>query len=421
MIVERIHDRSCVPFLGAAVNASAPGYAGLPLGGHVALKLIERFTDRQIGAIDELMEVRMHKPLIDAGLAEDLGRLLVTNLPRVALHVLNGTDWPYLQQHVSDILGENTCEPSPLLRVIAQLPFNLVVTTNYDRLMERAIDSALPASWRLSPSDLTDQPAFIDAFKQSGSAAAIIAALHAGLPSAFRKRMDAGEEVITELCEQISEMLDKPQVTAELVARSGVPSDLRNVAAEELTPLRLRWLNRSLLEAALPKIIRPARKRLRTIVQPAGGFTSDVAAKLANDPIGADEVVVYKIHGSFREHLNDQEILITEDDYVQFLTIVGTPQGVPPSVSSKMSAGNLLFLGYNLEDWDFRTLYKGLIERRPASKQRKSFAIQKQPSGFWVKYWEKKDVVIYDYDIYDFAAELSQRYSSRYGSLTAYA
>jgi hypothetical protein len=216
-------------------------------------------------------------------------------------------------------------------------------------------------------------------------------------------------------------VLDRKLVNAEMVARESLSSALRTAASEPPTPLLLRWLNRSLLEEALPNIIRPARKRLRTIVQPVGGFHSDVSAKLANDPIGSDEVLVYKIHGSFREHLDEQEILITEDDYVQFLTIVGTPQGVPPSVSSKMSAGNLLFLGYNLEDWDFRTLYKGLIERRPSSKQRKSFAIQKEPSEFWVKYWEKKDVVIYDYDIYEFGHELERRYVDRYGSLTAYA
>src|ERR1700692_3240622 len=36
----------------------------------------------------------------------------------------------------------------------------------------------------------------------------------------------------------------------------------------------------------------------------------------------------------------------------------------------------LLFLGYSLEDWDFRTLYRGLIEVLPEDDRRTAFAIQ---------------------------------------------
>jgi hypothetical protein len=191
MIIERIHDRSCVPFLGSAVNASAAGYEGLPLGAHVALKLIARYTGHEVSGVDQLLEIKVHPPLVKMGLAEDLGRVLVTNLPRVALHVLNGTDWPYLQKHVSEILGEQACHPSPLLRVIAQLPFNLLVTTNYDRLMERAIDLAMPEGWWLRGTDIMEPAAFMGAFRQSVPATAIVSALSAELPSTIRRKIAA--------------------------------------------------------------------------------------------------------------------------------------------------------------------------------------------------------------------------------------
>jgi hypothetical protein len=51
-----------------------------------------------------------------------------------------------------------------------------------------------------------------------------------------------------------------------------------------------------------------------------------------------------------------------------------------------------------------------LIETLSQHGQLKSFAIQKDPSDFWVKFWEDKGVVIYNVDLYEFAAELEKRY-----------
>lgn len=74
-----------------------------------------------------------------------------------------------------------------------------------------------------------------------------------------------------------------------------------------------------------------------------------------------------------------------------------------------MSASTLLFLGYSLEDWDFRTIFKGLIETLDRREQYRSFAIQEDPSSFWCEYWESKKVTIYNVDLYEFAQELAQR------------
>jgi len=42
LIVKRIHEGFCVPFLGAGVNVRSAGYEGLPLGSDVALQLVKR-------------------------------------------------------------------------------------------------------------------------------------------------------------------------------------------------------------------------------------------------------------------------------------------------------------------------------------------------------------------------------------------
>src|SRR5262249_31471720 len=141
---------------------------------------------------------------------------------------------------------------------------------------------------------------------------------------------------------------------------------------------------------------------------------------LQNELANYDGVIIYKIHGTFLDEdpgakRQDKDplsrVVITEEDYIEFLTLVGqSAGGIPPLIKSKMTYSTLLFLGYSLEDWDFRTIFKGLIEPLEPHIQRKSFAIQKDPSDFWVDFWDRKGVVIYNIDLYEFAEELEQRY-----------
>ena len=73
----------------------------------------------------------------------------------------------------------------------------------------------------------------------------------------------------------------------------------------------------------------------------------------------------------------------------------------------------LLFVGYGLEDWDVRTIYNLLIEKAPRRSRNMSFAIQKAPTPFWARFWEKKGVTIYDIDLDEFAKQLEREYARR--------
>jgi hypothetical protein len=103
-------------------------------------------------------------------------------------------------------------------------------------------------------------------------------------------------------------------------------------------------------------------------------------------------------------------VIVTEEDYIQFLTVVGREiGGIPTYIKRLIQQGTLLFLGYSLEDWDFRTIFKGLVEVLQPEIRNRAFAFQKDPPDFWVDFWEKKDVAIYNVDFYEFADELQQR------------
>ena len=111
-------------------------------------------------------------------------------------------------------------------------------------------------------------------------------------------------------------------------------------------------------------------------------------------------------------------LIITEDDYIEFLTVLGREKekiGIPKLIVKTLAPSTLLFLGYSLEDWDFRTVYKGWIENLPTHAFRKSFAFQKDPPEFWVRFWSRKGIEIYNVDLYEFAQQLEKHYTAEYG------
>jgi hypothetical protein len=301
-ITDSIRSGRCVPFLGAGVNVSANGYDGLPLGGEVARRLLGKLIGDDESDFHELVKIQSQPTLSGH---KDLLRIAAQDLARVALHIQVQGGNPRLLDLLKQILGGQHCGPSRLLTVLARLPVRLVVTTNYDHLMEQAFAQE-------------NQP--------------------------------------------------DPLVVIQ-------PVDGFNRAQQTA-------LKRKLSE------LRTAEVRPRGEAEPA---------------------ILYKIHGSLDD--GSAELIVTEQDYIDFLSVVGSgsPAGVPPLISAMVQDSSLLFLGYGLEDWDVRTIYKALVENLPKRKQRMSFAIQKDPSPFWEEVWREKGVKIYNVDLYEFADELHER------------
>jgi SIR2-like domain len=329
LIVEQIHARRCVPFLGAAANVSVEGrYKGLPLGREVALRLLEDLTDLQdfrpetydpgalaaellqklddadasdpkVAELTQAIRPRLSELVrIQGSLADyaDLAQLRMVDLARVALHLLLENGVVAVNQRLRSLLDEEGREPSPLLRTLATLPVPvpLIITTNYDNLMECAFG-------------------------------------------------------------------DRPH---------------------------------------------------RVVVQPVDGFDGDTSFRLSQELPENDDPILYKIHGSFRSPNGDppSEVVVTEEDYIRFLTVVRQEErGMPIYIQGLIGQSTLLFFGYSLEDWDFRTIFRALVETRRPMERNRAFAFQKDPPDFWVRYWDRKDVTIYNVDLYEFAEELQQR------------
>ncbi len=104
----------------------------------------------------------------------------------------------------------------------------------------------------------------------------------------------------------------------------------------------------------------------------------------------AKEPLVYHLHGVDRV---PDSLVLTQDDYLTFLVACSQNVGKPTDpvnvrVRQAVSASSLLLLGYELQEWDFRSLFWGLIVQR--TKARTSLVtIQLESSAMQQQYLEK--------------------------------
>ena len=110
-LVEQLCKGNCVLFVGAGISM---GEGGLPGGWQLAKELAERCDYP----------------------GDDL------SLDRVAQYYVNTIDKASLLQYVCQRIREARREPMETHELIAALPFKIIVSTNYDCLIERALEAA---------------------------------------------------------------------------------------------------------------------------------------------------------------------------------------------------------------------------------------------------------------------------------------
>jgi hypothetical protein len=84
--------------------------------------------------------------------------------------------------------------------------------------------------------------------------------------------------------------------------------------------------------------------------------------------------LVYHVFGILDQ---PESIVITEDEHFDFLAAVansgpGTSL-IPPVVEEALANSSLLFVGFGVQDWDFRILLRGLINGEAAARKGRTF------------------------------------------------
>ena len=86
---------------------------------------------------------------------------------------------------------------------------------------------------------------------------------------------------------------------------------------------------------------------------------------------------VYHLFG--RLH-NLDSLVLTEDDYLEWLKAwIEKHNTIPPAVKASLVKNSLLFLGYSLDDWDFRVVFQSIKSFRGNMRGRSHIGVQLRP------------------------------------------
>jgi len=136
--------------------------------------------------------------------------------------------------------------------------------------------------------------------------------------------------------------------------------------------------------------------------------------------------LVYHLFGRFKETPKEPDSLVlTEDDYFDYL--IGVTKNIdliPNEIQRVMADSALLFLGFNIEDWDFRVLFRSLMNMEGSTRrpQYANVAVQIDPEAgrlmnpemarrYLEKYFDEAKISIYWGRSEDFIRDLQKQFS----------
>jgi hypothetical protein len=137
----------------------------------------------------------------------------------------------------------------------------------------------------------------------------------------------------------------------------------------------------------LEQALEAQNKRPRTVYFPwndAGEWPQQSSAE-AEAPTPQDPLV-YHLFGRFDD---PDSLVLTEDDYFEWLTAWIAKRGlIPEVVGKRLTNRPLMFLGYRLDDWEFKVVFQG-IKSFPAVRYQRGrnehIGVQLDPGGHVVE------------------------------------
>ena len=127
--------------------------------------------------------------------------------------------------------------------------------------------------------------------------------------------------------------------------------------------------------------------------------------------------VVFHLHGYIP---NAESLVLTEDDYMDFLVNISrNDQLLPMPIQKALTGSSLLFVGYRIADWNFRVLLRSLAGFLESSLKRTHFAVITPPTAsetmkqkaqdYLSAYYDNIDVRVYWGTAREFTRDLRSR------------
>ncbi len=118
-----------------------------------------------------------------------------------------------------------------------------------------------------------------------------------------------------------------------------------------------------------------------------------------------DRPTIFKMHGSsIAEAPDEDSYVITEDDYVDFLSRMSGQTAVPAIFGEPFRRSHFLFLGYGLKDWNLRVILHKIWKDWP--RKYASWAIQEHADPLEREFWSGRKLTIFEMGIAEFLAQV---------------
>ena len=204
-----------------------------------------------------------------------------------------------------------------------------------------------------------------------------------------------------------------------VAGRQGLDDELRDVFAKVYEPGRLhlflaespcKVLVTTNYDCLLEKAFEAKRRSFHHVVYRNGAPTLfyrryDGATNTTSTP--EEEVpnelvipkdgapIIYKMHGSADLDAPERDsYLITEDDYVQFLSRMVANTAIPSLFAEPFKTSHMLFLGYGLQDWNLRVILHKIWQEWPS--RRAAWAIQHKALPLEKEFWSRRQLTIFE-------------------------
>jgi hypothetical protein len=152
----------------------------------------------------------------------------------------------------------------------------------------------------------------------------------------------------------------------------------------------------------------PVDQRGRFMHYPPGADEPD-AIVAPNEYEGLDlsqRAVILKMHGAVRRRrdFNEDNYVITEDNYIDYLTHTDISGLLPKPIPMKLRNSHFLFLGYGMRDWNLRVILRRIWGEQ--ALEYPSWSIQLGADELEQAFWSDRKVEILELDLDEYVANL---------------